>query len=140
MTDLQTAIALLQETGCTCVLCLDGQTVTSHRRGVAPLLELLDSGKSYQGYCAADKVVGKATAMLYRLLGVRAVWGAVMSESAVAALHAGGIEAHWERTVPHIINRAGTGPCPMEAATAHTDDPLAAMEAVRATLKKLQGN
>lgn len=139
MTDLQTAIALLQAQGCTCVLCLNGQTVTSHRRGVAPLLELLDSGRDYAGFSAADKVVGKATAMLYRLLGVKAVWGAVMSESAVCVLHDAGIEAHFERTVPHIINRAGTGPCPMEAATAHTDDPAEALSAIRNTLKKLQG-
>ena len=139
MTDLENARRLLTEQGCTCVLCLEGRTVTSHRRGVAPLLELLDSGESYIGFSAADKVVGKATAMLYRLLGVKALWAAVISESALETLHAGGIEAHWEQKVPHIVNRTGDGPCPMEAATAHTDEPSAALEAIRATLKKLQG-
>lgn len=139
MTDLETARRLLQAEGHTCVLCLRGHTATSHRRGVAPLLELLESGKDYSGYCAADKVVGKATAMLYRLLGIKAVWGAVMSESAIRTLQEAGIEAQGERIVPHIINRSGTGPCPMEAATAAIDDPSAALAAIRATLKKLQG-
>ncbi|MBQ6711639.1 MAG: DUF1893 domain-containing protein [Clostridia bacterium] len=138
MTDLEKARALLAQEGCTCVLCLDGRTVTSHRRGVAPLLALLESGENYSGFSAADKVIGKATALLYRLLGVKAVWAAVISESAIRALEAGGIEAHWERSVPHIINRAGTGPCPMEAATAAIDDPQEALEAVRTALKNLQ--
>ena len=138
MTDLQAARQLLHSGGFTCVLCLGNRISTSNRRGVAPLLELLDSGEDYKGFCAADKVVGKATAMLYRLLGVKAVWGAVMSESAVATLKEAGIEAHWERIVPYIINRAGAGSCPMEAATADIDDPAAALEAIRNTLKKLQ--
>lgn len=138
MTDLEKARALLAQEGCTCVLCLDGRTVTSHRRGVAPLLALLDSGEDYRGFSAADKVIGKATALLYCLLGVKAVWAAVISESAIRALEAGSIEAHWERSVPHIINRAGTGPCPMEAATAAIDDPQEALAAVRTALKNLQ--
>lgn len=139
MTDLATARQHLQAEGCTCVLCLDGRTISSHRRGVAPLLELLDSGEDYTGFSAADKVVGKATAMLYRLLGVKALWAAVISESAIRVLQDSGIEAHWEQAVPHIINRAGTGPCPMEAATVETHTPAEALAAIRTALKKLQG-
>lgn len=138
MTDLEKARLVLEQEGCTCVLCLNGQTATSKRRGVAPLLELLDSGESCIGFSAADKVVGKATAMLYRLLGVKAVWGAVMSESALQVLRDGGIEASFQQQVHHIINRTGDGPCPMEAATRDIDDPHRALEAIRAKLKSLQ--
>ena len=138
MNDLQKAQEYLTDQGCTCVLCKGDRLVTSHRRGVAPLLELLESGEDFTGFSAADKVVGKATAMLYRLLGVKALWAAVISESALQALAHSGIEVHWEQKVPHIVNRAGDGPCPMEAATAHTDEPSAALEAIRATLEKLQ--
>lgn len=139
MNDLQKAQEYLMAQGCTCVLCKGDRLVTSHRRGVAPLLELLESGEDFTGFSAADKVVGKATAMLYRLLGVKAVWARVISESAIAALREGGVEAHWERCVACIINRTGDGPCPMEAATSHLDDPRAALAAIRQTLKKLQG-
>lgn len=138
MKDLENAQRILTREGCTCVLCLGDRVYTSHLRGVAPLLQLLDSGQDLSGFCAADKVVGKATAMLYRLLGIRAVWGAVMSRSAMQALKDGGIEAHWSQQVDHIINRTGTGPCPMEAATASTDEPDAALAAIRQTLKTLQ--
>ena len=138
MTDLEKARKYLQAEGCTCVLCRGDRVTASHRRGVAPLLALLDSGQDFTGFSAADKVVGKATAMLYRLLGVKAVWAAIISESAIAALREGGVEAHWGQRVDHLINRDGTGPCPMETATVHTDDPLAALAAIRQTLQKLQ--
>lgn len=138
MNDLDRAKDYLIRQGCTCVLCLDDRIIDSHLRGVAPLLALLDSHRDLTGYSAADKVVGKATAMLYRLLGVKAVWGAVMSKGAIQALRSGGIDTHWEQQVDHIVNRAGNGPCPMEAATAQIDDPPEALTAIRETLKKLR--
>lgn len=139
MTDLEKARNYLKTEGCTCVLCLGDRVTASHRRGIAPLLALLDSGEDFAGFSAADKVVGKATAMLYRLLGVKAVWAAVISESAITALRVGGMELRYDQRVDHIVNRDGTGSCPMEAATAHTDDPQTALTAIRQTLKALQG-
>lgn len=138
MNDLENAQRILTQEGCTCVLCRADRVHISRLRGVAPLLQLLDSGQDLSGFCAADKVVGKATAMLYRLLGIRAVWGAVMSQSAIQSLKSGGIEAQWSQQVDHIINRDRTGLCPMEAATACIDDPQSALEAIRQTLKRLQ--
>lgn len=139
MNDLERAKQLLRSEGFTCVLCLGEQTVTSRRRGVAPLLELLESGADVVGYSAADKVVGKATAMLYRLLGVRQVYGAVISDAAIRALEAGNIPVSFGEQVPCIVNRAGDGRCPMETATADTDDPPEALAAIKGKLKELQG-
>ena len=126
--------------GCTCVLCRDDRLVSSYRRGVAPLLELLDSGEDFSGFSAADKVVGKATALLYRLLGVNALYAGVISQAALDVLEGSGIALQWQEKVPYIINRAGDGQCPMEAATAQIDDPRAALEAIRQTLKALQSH
>ena len=126
--------------GCTCVLCRDDRLVSSYRRGVAPLLELLDSGEDFSGFSAADKVVGKATALLYRLLGVKALYAGVISQAALDVLEGSGIALQWQEKVPYIINRAGDGQCPMEAATAQIDDPRAALEAIRQTLKALQSH
>ena len=138
MNDLEKAKQLLIEENCTCVLCLDDRLYQSQLRGVQPLLQLLDKGEDLSSFSAADKVVGRATAMLYRLLGVRAVWGTVMSRGAIEVLKDAGIDVSWDRRVDHIINRAGTGPCPMEAATAQISDPQAALAAIRLTLQKLQ--
>lgn len=136
--DLQRAKEIQRSTGCTCVLCRDDLVYTTNERGILPLVQWLDSGEDTCGFSAADKVVGKAAALMYCLLGVRRVHGNVMSEAAVKVLRRGGIEAYWDRLTDGIRNRAGTGPCPMESATAHVDDPDDALPVILATLASLQ--
>lgn len=135
--DLQIAKELLCAGDYTCVLCLDGKTATSNQRGVKPLLHWLENPVLGKGFCAADKVVGKATAYLYSLLGAKAVYANVMSESALAVLEALGIEAAYGTLVPYIINRKGDGMCPMEAATLDMHTPVDALAAVKKALEKL---
>jgi hypothetical protein len=98
---------------------------------VKPLVRWLSENAQVQGYCAADKVVGKATAYLYVLLGVREVWAAVMSEAAAEVLHRHGITASQDKLVPNIINRAGTGICPFEEAVLDIQTPEDALTAIR---------
>lgn len=136
--DLEHAIELLVTGQYTCVLCRSDTVHTSTSRGIRPLLELLDSGNSYQGYSAADKVVGKATAFLYILLGVQALHAQVISEIAIQVLQKYQIPASWDMVVPAIANRTKTGFCPMETAVREIDTPEEALAAVRAALLKLQ--
>lgn len=134
--DLMNARQLLEDGDYTCVLCKGSDIRTSTARGVRPLLELLDEG-SWAGYSAADKVVGKATAFLYVLLGVRAVYAPLMSESAICVLESHGIEFHYVTKVPAIFNRSRTGFCPMESATRDIEDPQLALSAVREALARM---
>ena len=137
--DLGKAIAHLQNNGCTCVLCRNDDLWCSTDRGVRPLLTLLDSGKSYAGYCAADKVVGRATAFLYCLLQVRCVHAGVLSDGAAQVLADHNIPWSCDRRVPGIRNRTDTGPCPMEQATQDITDPDAALAAIRKRFAELAG-
>lgn len=138
MEDLEKAKQILQADGATCVLCR-GQTVyRSYERGVAPLLAFLDSDADTCAFSAADKVVGKAAAMLYCLLGVRRVHGNVMSIHAVRLLRRNGVEAYWDTLAENIRNRAGNGLCPMESATQAIDEPEDALPVIRDTLARLQ--
>lgn len=136
--DLERAKAYLIKEGCTCVLCRGEALYSSCHRGVRPLLEFLDSPEDFSGFCAADKVVGKATAFLYCLLGVRAVHAQVLSEAAAGVFAERGIHYTCDQQVEAIRNRAGTGPCPMEHATKDAEDPVQALAAIRETLQKLQ--
>lgn len=135
MNDLERAKAILQSGSYTCVLCKDDTIHTSNHRGVRPLLELLETDVS--GFSAADKVVGKATAMLYRLLKIRAVHAQVISQAALQALKDSHITVTWDFRVDYIKNRAGDGRCPMEQATEGIDDPQAALLAIQNKLKEL---
>ena len=136
--DLEQARRLLAESGSTCVLCKDSVCLTSSLRGVAPLLAWLDDGTDLHGFSAADKVVGKAAAFLYCLLGVSAVYAPVMSRAALQVLTERGISAQYETLAEGIINRRKTGPCPMEDATREIWDPQVALEAIRNKLKSMQ--
>ena len=138
MEDLEQAKAILESEGCTCVLCGDGQVYKSDRRGVAPLLELLDSGPAVAGFSAADRVVGKATAFLYCLLGVKQIYAGVMSEPAQKVLDEAHISHSCGQLVPGIRNRQKNGPCPMEHATGDCTTPEQALAAIRETLKLLK--
>lgn len=137
-TDLKLAQAILAAESCTCVLCKGAILYKSTQRGIRPLLEFLEAKLDLTGFCAADKVVGKATAFLYCLLKVKAVYAPVMSEPALAVLEAHGIEASCGITVPAIRNRAGDGFCPMETATLNARDPQEALKAIREALKHLR--
>lgn len=136
MDDLSKARQLLEQEGYTCVLCLGDRLHTSRHRGVRPLMDLLDQDVS--GFSAADKVVGKATALLYCLLQIKCLWAGVISDAALAVLDAHSIPVQWETCVPQIQNRQGTGRCPMEQATEHIRDPKDAPEAIRKKLEELQ--
>ena len=103
--DLAKAKKILCDTGSTCVLCKGGSRVESQLRGVAPLVELLDMGMDFSGYSAADKVIGKATAFLYCLLEVKAVYAPVISQPALDVLQQHSIETHYDLCVPAILNR-----------------------------------
>jgi hypothetical protein len=134
--DLEQAKAILAEGNYTCVLCKDQHIHSSTHRGVRPLLELLDTDVS--GFSAADKVVGKATALLYCLLKVKAVYAQVISQAALQVLQSQGITVAWDHQVDYIRNRAGDGRCPMEEATEGIDGPKEALAAIENKLKQLQ--
>lgn len=119
----------------TCVLCKEANILTDDRRGVRPLLDLL--AQDLTDYCAADKVVGKAAALLYRLLGVSEIYACVISEPAVRVLEAGSITVFYDHLVPAIRNRTGTGFCPMETAVWDIDNPVLAPAILLETLQKL---
>lgn len=136
--DLEKARVYLEKEHCTCVLCREEALFSSHHRGVRPLLDFLDSGSNFAGFSAADKVVGKATAFLYCLLGVRAVHAQVLSDAAAEVFTRQGITFSCDSRVASIRNRDNTGPCPMEHATRDINDPKQALIAIRDTLKSLQ--
>lgn len=138
MTDqLQKAKSILEEKGYTCVMCKDEELVYTRKRGVASLLEWLDSGRNFSDFSAADKVVGKAAAMLYVLMKVKDVYAFVISRGAIDVFEKYGIDFNFDSSVDVIKNRTGTGFCPMEEVTHNINDPVEAKKAVEIRLKQL---
>ena len=135
--ELKRASALLSAGNYTCVLCRGDSIFTDSRRGVRPLLELLESGADLRGFAAADKVVGKGAAYLYVLMGVGSVYAQVISSPATEVFIRYGIAFSCGTQVPAIENRTKTGLCPIESALLDVDDPAVALVVIRHTLANL---
>ncbi len=123
--------------GHTIALCKNGETITSDSRGVKPMVELIDSGRSLDGYSVADKVVGKAAALLFVYAGIENVYAEVLSVLGAKVLEKHGIPYECGTVTERIVNRKGDGYCPMEIATTDIDDPAEALATVKAKLKEM---
>lgn len=136
--NLAKAKKLLSETGCTCVLCNDSVILTDKRRGVRPLLDLMEGRVDVTGFAVADKVVGKAAAFLYCLLKIKCLYAQVISEPALAVLQKAGITVAYCQVVPAIQNRTKDGFCPMESAVWDMVFPEDALPAIQKALAQLK--
>lgn len=136
--DLERAKQRLEEDDACCVLVHNDQIIERHTHGVRPLLELLDQQADLKGFAAADKVVGRAAASLYVLLGVTSVYGETMSMAGQAMLEEHGIASSCGTLVQQIMNRSRTGICPMEAAVARMEDVSKAPELLKAAIMKMR--
>lgn len=137
MTNLENLKNLLAEENYTCVLSDGNEVVSSTQRGVKPLVGFIESGKNFKGFSAADKVVGKAAALLYAHMSITALYASVISEGALKVCRQYGIAVEYGALTQKIINRAGDGICPMERTVADISDPETALEAIKEKLKSL---
>lgn len=127
-TDLDLARALLiANKDATLVAVRCDEIVVCRDRGVKPLLKMVAEGRSLKGFSVADKVVGKAPALLYAVLGPEAVFSPVMSWTGRAVLLAAGIFVSHDVLVPHISNRAKSGQCPMDESVTNIWEPYEAV-------------
>lgn len=122
----------------TCVLKKGDSILTSEKTGIAPILQWIDDGIDLNGYEAADKIIGKAAAMLFVKAGVKEVYGEVMSEPARLFLKSQSIPYSYSTLTDRIINRMGNDMCPMEKTVLHIDDVEEAYVALKETLDKLR--
>lgn len=98
--------------------------------GVKPVLDLEAKGE-LKDALVVDKIVGRAAASAMIVGGARKVVGLVMSEGAKALLGEHGVDAEAKELVPQIINRAGTGQCPMEEKVKDENEPKKMLELLR---------
>lgn len=136
---LEKAVCQLHERDTSCVIINGKKEVwSSEALGIKPLMSKLREDKAaFTGCVIADRVVGKAAALLAVLGGADAIYGEVMSESAATLLEQKGMYFEYETKVPYIENRTRTGRCPMEEAVLSTDDPKEAFLRLEETIKGL---
>lgn len=131
-------IDVLHEERCSCVILNDGALHIFRQRGVSDLYRLLrETPELLCGAFVADKVVGKAAAALMILGGVAAVHADVLSDPARELFSRSQVRVGYGRLVPHIINRAGTGWCPLESRCYELQTPGECLERIAAFVATL---
>lgn len=137
MSDLSNAMQSLGEH--TIALSKGERVITSDKRGVEPMLELIGSGVELVGYSVADKVVGKAAAMLFVKAGITAVFARTMSVAARDYLAERGVFATFDTLTEQIRNRQNNGMCPMEQAVQGLSDCEQGYQAIVVRFTALHG-
>jgi hypothetical protein len=106
----------------------------SHRiSGLLGAIEQLGDG--LEGASVADRVVGKAIALLCVYAGIREVYAEVLSRKAKTVFEENGIPCEWRRLVDNILGSNGTGVCPFEKAAEGISDPEQAYTAFKELLQ-----
>lgn len=128
MSDRILAQNKLTEGEYSCVLVKDGNIImTSYDKGIKPLLtKLIEDEKFLEKAVLADKVIGKAAALLSIFGGIKSVYAHVISDCAKMILEKNGIDVEYNRIVPYIMNKDGTDKCLMEKLIDDIEDPAEA--------------
>ena len=95
-------------------------------------------GDRLEGASVADRVAGKAIALLCVYAGISNVYAEVVSKKAIAAFDENGIPCEWEELVDNILDLNRTGVCPFEKAAADISDPESAYNTFKALQRSLK--
>ena len=109
----------------------------SHRiSGFLGAIEQL--GNRLAGASVADRVAGKAIALLCVYAGISSVYAEVLSRKAKAVFEENGISCEWKELVDTILDLNRSGVCPFEKAAADISDPEKAYAAFKALLQSFK--
>ncbi len=139
MIDLAQLAKRLREGNLSVVAANGGVIRESDKKGIAPIMEFLKEEPQFlKNALVADKVVGKAAAMLFVYGGVKELYALTISEPALEYLTAENFTVKYDKKVKNIINREGADICPMEKAVLNISDCKTAYSVLLDTLAALR--
>ncbi len=140
MEDLETAKKHLHEKDLTLAIAKNGKTIfetASH--GVSGFLEAIERlGKQLEGASVADRIVGKAIALLSVYSKVKAVHATTLSKKAKAVFEENAVYHEWNDLVENILDASKTGVCPFEKLAEKISDPTDAYRRLKALQTSLK--
>ncbi len=117
----------------------DELVFSSSGRGIAPLIEAIDTvgRENLSGVVTADRVVGKAAALLNLYMGASEVHAGVISGGAKALLSEHGVQYQFLEETDVVKAKDGVVFCPFEKLVWDVSDPEEAHTLIRAKLREL---
>ncbi|MEM3726070.1 MAG: DUF1893 domain-containing protein [Candidatus Bathyarchaeia archaeon] len=138
--DLETAKSRLKEGNLTLSIVKDGKVLfetVSH--GVSGFLEAVEKcGNRLEKASVADRIVGKAIALLCVYAKIRAVYAVTLSKKAKTVLEENSVHHEWENLVENILGVDGKSVCPFEKLSDEIPNPKEAYRKLRALQQSLK--
>ncbi|NLW40847.1 MAG: DUF1893 domain-containing protein [Tissierellia bacterium] len=125
MTDIELAKKYLNQGNLAIAVVKDKELIfKSKDKGIKPMYILATQMEGrVKGSSIADRVIGKAAAMLSIYLGIEEVYGKLMSKRAVEILRENNIPCSYDELSPYIENRDRTDICPVEKIALKVEKP-----------------
>lgn len=117
MKDIDIAVELLEKDNLALAIVKDTKVIfTSSGKGIKPLFTALEEHKNeLEGSSIADRVTGRAAAMLCVYAGIKQLKTKLISDNAINVLKETNIIYEYDERALFIENRDRTGMCPVEA-------------------------
>jgi thioredoxin 1 len=140
MLDLEIAKKHLNENSVTLCIVKNGKIIfkiASH--GVSGFLEAIEKlGDKLEGASLADRIVGKAVALLCAYAKVSAIYAIVLSKNARETLEENMVYHEWKRLVENILDASKIELCPFEKLAMEISSPKDAYERLKALQTSLR--
>ncbi len=139
MLDLSLARRRLKEKNLTLSIVKGSKVLfESQSHGIIGLLHAIEKfGKELMESSMADRIVGRAAALLGAYAGVASVFAVTISEEGRKALEDNHIFYRFENRVPNILNYKRTDLCPFEKLTAGLANPKEAYKKIKSFVNSL---
>jgi hypothetical protein len=140
MNDLEIAKHVLYGKELTLAIVKNGEVLfetRSHRiSGFLGAIEQL--GDELEGASLADRVVGKAIALLCVYAKIKEVYAEVLSKKAKIVFEQNGVNHKWKELVDNVLDLNKSGMCPFEKAAESIVDPKDSYKAFKSLQESLK--
>jgi len=142
MNDIDIAKELLQKEKLALAVVKNSEIIfTSRDRGIKPLFTVVSDLKDeLKGASIADRVTGKAAAMLCEYADIKELSTRLISEKAINVLEGTSIIYNYEESTPYIKNRDETGMCPVETLSLKTNNINELLEEITNFLESIKNS
>ena len=125
MGDLELAKDALEKRELTLAIVKEGKILfTSIDKGIKPMYTaVLELKGELKGATIADRVIGRAAAILCKGAGIKELYTRLISQEAVKVFDDSNIKFFYDESTPYIKNRDKTDMCPVENLSQNIDDP-----------------
>lgn len=140
MKDIDLAKELLEKEQLALAIVKEGKLIFSSRdRGIKPMYTAVSELKDeLKGASVADRVIGKAAAMLCEYACIKELYTKLVSENAVKVLQKTSIQFCYDETTPYIKNRDKTSMCPVETLSQNVNNVDDLLEDISSFLKSIK--